>query len=442
MEKVKFRDSFREVLSRASSKISRNIYIIAIKDGMLTYVPFTFIASIFLILACMPSQAVTNFISAVIHVEAAVWQGKLLYVYFASLAIGGLLVLIAMSKTMAKQLKLNDSQVVLTMVVSYLTLIPLVDTAKDGPAISLSSISAQSMFCSILVAIIGSKIYKFIDDKGWKIKMPSSVPPAVSAPFESLIPSFIVIIFFFTIRVILDAFGTNAVALINNTLGIPLTILGGSLIGSVIIVIFQQLLWFFGLHGSSIVAGVMTPIWQVLEDQNKAASMAGLVPPNIISQSFFTHFGMIGVSSAVVAALIVAKSKQYREIARISVVPFMFGVGEPALFGFPMMLNFTLFIPFISVGAISSIISYAAFALQLVPIPTGLVQVPWTTPIFISGFLVTGSIKGTILQLVCFVVATLIWIPFMKMADKQNVQIEADLEAEEQAQLVAEASKS
>ena len=437
MEKGKFKDGLREVLSRASSKISRNIYIIAIKDGMLTYVPFTFIASIFLILACMPSQAVTNFISAVIHVEAAVWQGKLLYVYFASLAIGGLLVLLAMSKTMAKQLKLNESQVVLTMLVSYLTLTPLVDTVKDGPAISLSSISAQSMFCSILVAIIGCKIYKAIDDKGWKIKMPSSVPPAVSAPFESLIPSFIVIIFFFTIRVILDGFGTNAVALINNTLGIPLTIIGGSLIGSIFIVTFQQLLWFFGLHGSSIVSGVMMPVWQVLEDQNKAASMAGLIPPNIISQSFFTHFGMIGGTSVVIAALIVARSKQYREISRISLVPMLFGVGEPALFGFPVMLNFTLFIPFVLTSAVSSIISYVAFSLQLAPIPTGLVQVPWTTPMLISGFLVTGSIKGAILQLVCYAVAIMIWIPFVKMGDRQNVKIEAEAEA----QLAVEASK-
>lgn len=423
MEKRKFSETLQEKLAGFSMKMSSNIYIMAIRDGMLAYVPFTFIASIFLILAFIPSPAINDFISSVLHVEASVWQGKLLYVYGASLAIGGLLVLIAMSKTMAEQLKLNQIQVILTMLVSFLTVIPNVMT-ESGPAITQASISAQSMFCAIVIAIVGSKIYKFIDDKGLKIKMPASVPPAVSAPFESLIPSFIVIVFFFIIRLILDAFNTDAVTLINGTLGLPLTLIGGSLIGTVVVIMFQQLLWFFGLHGSSIVAGVMTPIWQVLEDQNKAASMVGDAAPNIICYSFFTHFASIGVVGAVIAALIVAKSKQYREVSKISIVPYVFNVGETALFGFPMMMNFTLFIPFIGACAVSTLVSYVAFAIGLVPVPMGLVQLPWTTPIIFSGFAVTGSIAGSILQLVCLVISTLIWMPFIKIADKQNLKVE------------------
>lgn len=419
----KVTENLQEKLMIFSSKMNRNIYVTAVRDGMLAYVPFTFIASIFLILACMPSQTVTDFISMVIHVDAAVWQAKVLYVYFASLAMGGFLVLLAMSKTIAQKLEINEMQYSLTAVVSFITLTPL-SMLQDGPAISLASISAQSMFCAILVSIFGAKIYKFIDDRGIKIKMPDAVPPAVSAPFESLIPSFVVIVFFFAIRLILDAWGTSAVAVINNTLGLPLTLVGGSLVGTIFIVIFQSLLWFFGLHGSSIVAGVMTPVWQVLEDQNKAASMAGLLPPNIISQSFFTHFTGIATVGAVIAALIVAKSKQYREVSRIAAVPFIFNIGEPALFGFPIMLNFTLFIPAIFTGVISVIISYIAFALHLVPIPMGLVQLPWSTPIIISGFLVTGSIRGAILQLVLVVVATFVWLPFIKMGDKQNLKLE------------------
>lgn len=119
-----------------------------------------------------------------------------------------------------------------------------------------------------------------------------------------------------------------------------------------------------------------------------------------------------------------AKSKQYREISKIAIVPYVFGVGEPALFGFPMMLNFSLAIPFIITPAVSAIISYIAFAVGLVPIPTGLVQLPWTTPTIISGFLVTGSIAGSILQIVLLVVSTLIWIPFMRMGDRQMLKME------------------
>jgi hypothetical protein len=153
--------------------------------------------------------------------------------------------------------------------------------------------------------------------------------------------------------------------LINGTLGKPLTYLGGSIGGLVVVKIFEQFLWFFGLHGGSIIQAVMDPIHQVLEDQNKVASLAGAIPPNIISMSFRNHFASIGVVGAVIAILIVAKSRQYKEVGKISSVPYMFNIGEPALFGIPLMLNFLYFIPFIFSNAISTVIAYVVFALGL-----------------------------------------------------------------------------
>ena len=157
--------------------------------------------------------------------------------------------------------------------------------------------------------------------------------------------------------------------------------------------------------------------------------MAGESAQNIIGMSFFTHFAFIATVGAVVAALIVARSRQYREIAKIAVGPFIFNVGEPALFGFPIMLNFSLIIPFLLTPAVSTLVAYAGFASGLVPVCTGLVQLPWTTPLFVSGFLLTGSIRGAILQLLCLIASTLVWIPFIKNADRINLQQEAGNEA-------------
>lgn len=418
-----FNERLQRSLSRFAAKMGNNVYVTTIRDAMLAYVPFTFIASIFLILACFPIQGFNNFVTAVLHCEAAVWQGKLLYVYNASIAIGGLLVVVTASHTLAEKLKMNQLQITVTALISYLLLTPLT-ASEAGDAISLASISAQSMFCAILVGIFTTKIYQFVDSKNIKIKMPSSVPPAVSAPFESLIPSLIAISVFWIVRIIMDLLGTDAMSLINNTLGLPLILVGGSVFGVAFAETFQQILWFFGIHGSSIVSGVMTPILQVLEDQNKTLSMLGELPTNIICQSYFSHFAGIGIPGAVIAALIVAKSKHYREISRISVVPYVFGVGEPALFGFPMMMNFDLLVPFIIVPPVSAFLSYFAFASGLVPIPSGLVQLPWTTPPVVSGFLVTGSWKGAVLQIVLYTVATLIWLPFIKKADRKNLMVE------------------
>ncbi len=340
------------------------------------------------------------------------------------MAIGGLLVAITTAYSIADKMKLNQLQVVLTALVSFLIMTPTVSVEDGGFALKLASVSAESMFVGMLVSIFTAVVYRAIDRKGIKIKMPSSVPPAVSAPFESMIPSFIVVIMFWCIRLLVDLSGMTAVALINSTLGLPLTLLGGSIFGSVIIKLFENALWFFGLHGGSIVQGVMTPVWQMLEEQNRVATLAGEVAPNIISSSFFTHFMSIGLQGAVLAAFFFAKSKQYKQVSRISIAPYTFNVGEPALFGFPIMLNFSLIIPAFLSSVTSGVIAYVAMALHLVPVPTGLVQLPWTTPVILSGFLVTNSWRGAVLQLVQLIVVAAFFYPFIKVADKRIYQQE------------------
>lgn len=410
----------QEKLSRFTGVISSNIYIVAIRDAMLAYTPFTIIASIFLILANMPFKGFNNAVSAVLHMDAAVWQGKLMTVYFVSLNIAGFLVVLTASYAIASQLGVNLIQTLVTNVIAFLVLIPL----GEGNTLALGDLGATSMFSAIIVALVGTRIYKLIDDRGIKIRMPDSVPPAVSAPFEALIPSAVVITLFWVIRMITDAFGTTFVAVINGTLGIPLLVVGGSLFGTIFVKVFGQLLWFFGIHGDSIVQGVMTPIWQVLEDENRAAALAGEALPHVINNSFMSHFCGIGLVGAVIAALIIAKSRQYKEISRIAIVPYIFNVGEPALFGFPLMLNFKLFIPFIFSNAVSALIAYVAMSIGLVAVPTGIVQLPWTMPVILSGFMVTQSISGAVLQLVQLIVATLIWMPFMRRADAEVYRME------------------
>ena len=425
--KSTFFEKLQEKLSNMATKISNNMYIIAIRDAMLAYMPFTFIASIFLIIAFPPVQAIADGISYITGVEQAVWQAKLLYINAVTLNISGLLVTVACSKTLAEKLKVNSTQVTLTALVSFLLLTPQ-GISEAGDVIEVVKIGSEAIFLAMVVSMLSAKLYAIIDNKGIKIKMPASVPPAVSAPFESIIPSFVILGIFWLVRIVLEGFfDSSALVLINMILGIPLQVLGGSLYGIVIAKIFEQLLWFFGIHGGSLVSGVLTPILQVLEDANKSAVLAGSQPVNIISSSFFVHFASIGIIGAVVAIIFVAKSKRYKEMGKIAGVPYIFNIGEPSLFGIPLMLNITYFIPFVFTCAISTILSYIVFYIGLVPIPTGLVQLPWTTPPILSGYLVTGSISGGILQLVLIAIAALIWIPFIKIEDKKIVKEEAGL---------------
>lgn len=421
-------DTLQNMLGKLSISLSSNMYINAIKDGMLAYMPFTFIASIFLIIAYFPIPAFIDFVTAVTGLETAVWQAKLVLVNDASLAIGGLLVLLAISRSLADKMNINGMQVSLTAVVSFMLLIPY-GSNEQGSFISVGFLGAQTIFLAILVSILCARLYKLIDDRGIKIKMPAAVPPAVSAPFESIIPSLVVILVVWVIRLVIDGFeAESALAIFNTILGFPLQKIGGSLFGVVIVKVFSQFLWFFGIHGDSIVSSVMTPIFQVLQDANKTVTMAGGVPENIICQSFWDSFSGIGIVGSIIAIILIAKSKRYKEMKKIAGIPYIFNVGEPTLFGLPLMMNVVYFIPFILANVASILISYVAFAVGLVPICSGIVQVPWTTPLLISGYLATGSIAGAILQLVCLIVVTLIWIPFVKIADRQLVKEEAALE--------------
>ncbi|WP_439425115.1 PTS sugar transporter subunit IIC [Oenococcus alcoholitolerans] len=420
-------NNFQNSLGKLSIAFNKNIYINAIKDGMLAYMPFTVITSVFLIIGNFPIPQVNKWLASLFNLSVLEWQNRLGIVNDASLGVGGLLVLIAVSRNLADKMKINGMQVTLTSLVSFLAITPY-NKNKGLNFLDVSTIGAQSIFLAIIVAILVCIIYRWIDKKGIKIKMPDSVPPAVSSPFESLIPSFVVISIFWILRILLDTFvKQSALSLINIILGTPLKAMGGSLIGIIVVKIFGQLLWFFGIHGDSIVNGVMTPIFQVLQDENKNASLAGKIVPNIISQSFWDGFASIGVIGSIFAIVIIAKSKQYKQMKKIAAIPYLFNIGEPTLFGIPLMLNVSYFIPLVFSNTVSIIVSYLAFYWHLVPLPTGLVQVPWTTPIVISGYLVTGSVSGSILQLICFILVVLIWIPFVKIEDnniykKENKQ--------------------
>ena len=426
-EKQSFFDKLYDFLSPISVKLSSNMYINAIKDGMLAYMPFTFIASIFLIIGFLPIQPYHNFMA---YVFGEGWVGNMGLVNSASLGIGGVLVVLTVSRALAESMKLDALQIQLTSLVDYVLLVPFTANAA-GSFIDVTFLGAQSIFLSLIIAILTCIVYRKIDSLGLKIKLPASVPPGVARPFESIIPSLVCIVLFWVIRLCIDNFnGTSALELFNAILGAPISKMGGSLIGVILIKIFSQLLWFFGIHGDSITNAVMTPILQVLQMENQTESIARAAPTNIICQSFWDGFASIGIIGSIIAICLIARSARYKEMKKVAMVPYIFNVGEPTLFGIPLMMTVVYFIPFLLSNAASILISYFAMASGLVPVCTGLAQVPWTTPLLISGYLATGSIMGSLLQLVCVVVVVLIWLPFVKVADRQICEEEAEMSAE------------
>lgn len=202
----------------------------------------------------------------------------------------------------------------------------------------------------------------------------------------------------------------------------PLQSLGSTLPATCIVLFIEAILWCFGLHGSSIVSAVMNPIWRSLSAENAAALELGQAATNIVNYQFIANFVKIGGTAATlglaIIILLTAKSSQYKALGKLSIVPALFNINEPIVFGLPIVLNPIMAIPFIVANIAVAIVTYAATFFGLVPVSIG-VEVPWTTPPIISGFLLCGW-QGAVLQIVLILVSMAIYYPFFKMQDKQE----------------------
>ena len=221
---------------------------------------------------------------------------------------------------------------------------------------------------------------------------------------------------------------TNVFQIIFEFLQTPLLNLGDTLGAMVVAYIFLHLFWFFGVNGGSVVGAVFNPILQTLS----AGNIAG--EHHIICQQFqdlFATFGGAGSTlSLVIAMLLFCKSKRITNLGKLSFVPGIFGINEPIVFGLPIVLNPTLLIPFVLVPTVNIVISYFAMAMNLVPICSG-INIPWTTPIVISGFLATNW-AGALLQVLLLILGIFIYMPFIKIMDKQYLEEETNMQNDEE----------
>ena len=320
-------------------------------------------------------------------------------------------------------------------VVSWFLIMPYsisgsVDVAGKAVDVSLSGIplgwvGSKGIFVGIMCAFLSVHIYTYVERKGWTIKMPA---PTVEESFAALIPAAMVMIVFFTINLLFGFLGTNVFQIIFEFLQTPLLNLGDTLGAMVVAYIFLHLFWFFGVNGGSVVGAVFNPILQTLS----AGNIAG--EHHIICQQFqdlFATFGGAGSTlSLVIAMLLFCKSKRITNLGKLSFVPGIFGINEPIVFGLPIVLNPTLLIPFVLVPTVNIVISYFAMAMNLVPICSG-INIPWTTPIVISGFLATNW-AGALLQVLLLILGIFIYMPFIKIMDKQYLEEENNMQNDEE----------
>ena len=420
--------------------IGKNKYLVSIRDGFLITTPILIAGSIFLLIGEFPWPALNEWMGSII-VDQKTGANLTSFIEKpagATFSIMAIFAVIAIAYSFAKQMKTNKIFGSATAVMSWLLLMPysIDGVAKIGgkelpvslEGIPLNWVGAKGIFIGIIVSFLAVHIYAFIEKKGWVIKMPPGVPPTVVESFAALIPAMFVMIFFFLINLILGFLGTNAFQVIFDILQTPLVHLGGTLGALLIAFLFNGLFWFFGINGGAVVGAVYGPVLATLSLENIEFFKNGVGAPNIVNEQFYELFVVYGGAgstlSLIIAMLFFCKSKRITELGKLALIPGIFGINEPIIFGLPMVLNPVMVLPFLLIPIFNILVGYTSMAMKLVPITNG-VTIPWTTPPVISGFLATDW-RGAVLQVILIIIGIFLYMPFIKAMDKQYLAGEAN----------------
>ena len=411
--------------------------IIALKDGMLAILPLTVVGSIFLIVGQLPFEGLNQAIAGIFGKN---WTEPFMQVYSGTLAIMGLISCFSIGYSYAKNSGVEPLPAGVLSVSSFFILLKSSYIPEKGEeitdAIAKIWFGGQGIIGAIIIGLVVGSIYTMFIQKHIVIKMPEQVPQAIAKQFEAMIPAFVIFFLSMVVYILAKMLtkGGTFIEMIYGVLQVPLQGLTGSLYGAIGIAFFISFLWWFGVHGQSVVGGVVTALLLSNLDANKTLLAAGKLSvgkgAHIVTQQFLDSFLILSGSGItfglVVAMLFAAKSKQYKALGKVAAFPAIFNVNEPVVFGFPIVMNPVMFLPFILVPVLAAVIVYGSIAIGFMQ-PFSGVTLPWSTPAIISGFLVAGW-QGALIQVVILAMSTLIYFPFFKFQD--NLAYSNELKAE------------
>lgn len=417
-------------------KISRNIYLQAIKDGFLGCMPIVLTSSIFLLIATLPGVVGITLPQPLID-----WCNKL---YNFTMGVMGIMVAgttaknftASMNRRMPAGKVLNDGSTMVAAQCSMLLLAVTQFTTKfNGSELSVfdcTSMGTRGLFSAYIAAFITVWVYKFCVSRDLTIKLPKEVPGAIAQNFRDIIPFGGAVIICGIIDVVVrNLMGVPFSELLIKLLS-PLFTAAETYPGLILIQAATAFFWFIGVHGPSIVQPGIDPIRLANQAENLQVLLAGGHPAHSLTfnMSLVGEFGGTGATFIVPLLLILfMKSKQLKAVGKASIVPVAFAVNEPLLFGAPMILNPYMLVPFVAAGCVN--VSVAKFFIDNVGMNGFSFVVPWATPAPIGIFITTNfQLIALVFVAIIILLDAVIYLPFLKAYDKLLCDQEAERAAE------------
>lgn len=432
----KFTEFLDTKLSTSMARLAEQRHLRAVRDGIVASLPLIIVGSFFLILAFPPlpdSWGVTQYLKEnavtillpyrmtffIISVYSTFGIGySLAKSYKLDGLTGGLLATATFLLTIVPTAIEGLTPELLKIVEKSPELLAWYNSIPQGWQMPMANLGGGSMFVAIVTSIIGVEIYRFTDKSKFKITMPEAVPASVTRSFEALTPAALIIILMAIVTYFLGFDWHGFIA----KLVTPLVSATDTLPSVIILIFLITFFWSFGIHGVSIIGSLARPLWIQLLDANTASYVMGQAVPGIAAEPFFQWFIWIGGSGATIGLALLlafrAKSAYGKSLGKATVIPAIFNINEPIIFGAPIVLNPILIIPFVVAPIVMATVSWFAMSANLVS--RVVVTAPWTLPGPVGAYLATGGDwRASVLNLLCIAISIIIYYPFVKMYDKR-----------------------
>ncbi|BDR57747.1 PTS sugar transporter subunit IIC [Xylocopilactobacillus apicola] len=408
------------------AKIGNERHLKAVSSGMFFSLPFMVIGAIFLIIANPPidlarynaskANFFLRFLASWKHWAVANYR-TITAPYNLTFGIVGLLSAFGIGYSLAKEYKLDAPTDGLIAMITYL----LVCTEVKNSSIKLDYLGTDGLFVAIILGLLTVEICRVVEISEIKISLPGAVPPMVGTFINSLLPLLTNIIIFYGINLIFIAtFKNNFPKVIMDVLT-PGIDVAGSLGGFILIVTLGQILWLFGINGSSIIFPILFSIGVSQTGYNAQQFTNGAAMTHAMNLQMFriSILGGAGNTLGLVILMMFSKVPKLKLLGRISIIPGCCGINEPVIFGLPIVFNPILAIPFLITPGVSLTLTYWAEKLHL--ITNGYIVDPSFTPFFAQLYLSSLDWRNTVFSFFLVIVSIVIYLPFFRAFEKEQL---------------------
>ncbi|WP_291255810.1 PTS transporter subunit EIIC [Fusobacterium sp.] len=427
----KFLEKLEKVLLPIGSKIANQKHLQAISVGMMMTLALIVVGSLFLIVANPPINLdMVDLNTSNVFLKFMIgWKQFAVANYDIitrpfnfTMGVVGLMTAFTIAYSLANEYKLNNlTSGLISMVIFLMIAAPI----EDGKIV-MQYLGADGLFIAIVISLISVEISMVVERFNWKFKS-EHIPPAVLSFMNALIPLFLNIVIIYGVSAVIFAKTGKTIPGIIMALLTPALSVGNNIWGYLIILLFGNILWLFGINGTSVIFPIVFSIGIANTGINSELVRQGKSPEMLMNLQMFrvAVLGGAGNTLGLILLMLKSKSEQLKTLGKLAFVPGICGINEPVIFGTPIIFNPILGIPFLVTPLVTVSLTYIAQKLNIISM--GYIVDPSFTPFFIQGYLSSLDFRNLIFYFGLVVVSLVIYFPFFKVYEKNLIKQEMDM---------------